>query len=205
MLSYFLLSWQPECIWQATAPSDHRTKTAGLKYWEVEVEVEVEVTRQRSGLTCGPHRERGDQEEDQGVGLLSVEDGQPDQQEEAQQDQQGEKVAEHDPRLQTERLYDQIVEQHSYQRSQDVDQADVEDDGGAREDVLEEVDSCDEAVVRKEEADARHEQDNVDSIVLRWEVMNKTIFTFSTRCLSAICYLLSAISVIWSYLTFPHH
>ena len=168
-------------------------------------EVEVEVTRQRSGLTCGPHRERGDQEEDQGVGLLSVEDGQPDQQEEAQQDQEREKVAEHDPRLQTERLYDQIVEQHSYQRSQDVDQADVEDDGGARKDVLEEVDSCDEAVVRKEEADARHEQDNVDSIVLRWEVMNKTIFTFSTRCLSAICYLLSAISVIWSYLTFPHH
>ena len=155
-----------------------------------EVEVEVEVTKQRSGLTCGPHRERGDQEEDQGVGLLSVEDWQPDQQEEAQQDQQGEKVAEHDPRLQTERLYDQIVEQHSYQRSQDVDQADVEDDGGAREDVLEEVDSCDEAVVRKEEADARHEQDNVDSIVLRREVMNKTIFTVSTRCLSAICYLL---------------
>ena len=166
--------------------------------WNIEVEVEVEVTRQRSGLTCGPHRERGHQEEDQGVGLLSVEDGQPDQQEEAQQDQQGEKVAEHDPRLQTERLYDQIVEQHSYQRSQDVDQADVEDDGGAREDVLEEVDSCDEGVVRQKEANTWHQQDDVDSIVLRgWSSGTKHNLLCPVQCTHHV-YLLSAVSVIWS-------
>ena len=160
-------------------------KTAGLKYGDIEAQIVP------SSLTCGPHREDGHQEEDQGVGLVSVEERHPDQHQEDEEDQEGEEVTKDDPGLETEGLYDDIVQEDSYQRSQDVDQADVEDDGGAREDVLEEVDSCDEAVVRKEEADARHEQDNVDSIVLRWEVMNKTIFTFSTRCLSAICYLLS--------------
>ena len=139
-------------------------KTAGLKYGDIEV---------RSGqvsLTCGSHREDGHQEKDQGVGLVSVEEGQPDQHEEDEEDQEGEEVTKHNPGLQTERLYDDIVQEDSYQPSEDVDQADVEDDGGAREDVLEEVDSCDEAVVRKKEANARHQQDNVYSIVLRGEV-----------------------------------
>ena len=166
-----------------------------------------EVERQREGqqvsLTCGPHRECGHQEEDQAVSLVSVEDGEPDQEEEGEENQEGEEVPKHDPALQTEGLYDHIVQQDSDQCSEDVDQADVEDDGGAREDVLEEVDRCDEAVVRQKEANSRHEQDNVYSIVLGQEVAaheQKHYLLYPPDV-----YLLSAISVIWSFLTFPHH
>ena len=139
------------------------------------IEHQVEPARAQVSLTCGPHREDGHQEEDQAVCLVRAEKGQPDQHQEDEKDQEGEEVTKHDPGLQTERLYDDIVQEDSNQRSEDVDQADVEDDGGAREDVLEEVDRCDEAVVRKKEANSRHEQDDVDSIVLRgrWRLMNK--------------------------------
>lgn len=154
-----------------------------------------EVERQREGqqvsLTCGPHRECGHQEEDQAVSLVSVEDGEPDQEEEGEENQEGEEVPKHDPALQTEGLYDHIVQQDSDQCSEDVDQADVEDDGGAREDVLEEVDSCDEGVVRKKEGNARHQQDNVDSIVLRGEVVaHEQKYNLYFHQMS-ICYLLS--------------
>ena len=150
-------------------------KTAGLKYGDIEAG--IVPSRGQVSLTCGSHREDGHQEEDQGVCLVSVEEGEPDQHQEDEKDQEGEEVTKHDPGLQTERLYDDIVQEDSNQRSEDVDQADVEDDGGAREDVLEEVDRCDEAVVRKKEANSRHEQDDVDSIVLRgrWWLMNKNI------------------------------
>ena len=125
-------------------------------------------TVHRGLLDRGGQREDGDQEQHQGVGLVGGEGGGPDQQEEGGEHHQGHQVPEHDPGLQAERLYDHVVQEDRYQRSEDVDQADVEDDCGAGKDFLEEVHGSDEAVVGKKEANAGEEQDDIDGIVLRW-------------------------------------
>ena len=62
-------------------------------------------------------------------------------------------------------MHDQVVEEDGEEGGEDVDEADVEDDGGSGEGGVEEVDCEDEAVEGKEEAGATEEQRGEDKVV----------------------------------------
>ena len=91
-------------------------------------------------------------------------------------------------------MHDQVVEEDGEEGGEDVDEADVEDDGGAREGGVEEVDGEDEAVEGEfesqpnltspvegeEEAGATEEQGGEDQVVaiVRWvDVVNLDVKT----------------------------
>ena len=122
-------------------------------------------------LDRGGQGEDRHQQQHQAVGLLSGQHLRPDQHEEGEEDREGHQVTKHHPGLQAERLYDHVVEEDSYERCQDVDQADIEDDCCARENVLEEIHGGHKAVVGKEETNTRHQQDNVDSVILESDLI----------------------------------
>ena len=91
-------------------------------------------------------------------------------------------------------MHDQVVEEDGEEGGEDVDEADVEDDGGAREGGVEEVDGEDETVEGElesqpnltspvegeEEAGATEEQGGEDQVVaiVRWvDVVNLDVKT----------------------------
>ena len=66
-------------------------------------------------------------------------------------DKEREDVAKHNSAVERKCKDDDIVEQDSNEGSEDVDKADIKDNGGAREDCLEVINSSDEAVVGEQE------------------------------------------------------
>ena len=67
------------------------------------------------------------------------------------EDEEGNDVPKHDPAVERKCLNDDIVKEDSNESSEDVDEADIKDNGSARENCLEVINSCDEAVVGEEE------------------------------------------------------
>ena len=62
-------------------------------------------------------------------------------------------------------MHDQVVEEDGEEGGEDVDEADVKDDGGTGEGGVEEVDCEDETVEGEEEAGATEEQGGEDKVV----------------------------------------
>ena len=91
------------------------------------------------------------------------------------EDDQGDEVAKHDPGGEGEGVHDQVVEEDSKEGSEDVDEADVKDNGGAREGGVEEVNGKDEAVEGEEEPGAAEQEggeDQVVTVVRRVDMVN---------------------------------
>ena len=91
------------------------------------------------------------------------------------EDDQGDEVAKHDPGGEGEGVHDQVVEEDSKEGSEDVDEADVKDNGGAREGGMEEVHGKDEAVEGEEESGAAEQEggkDQVVTVVRRVDMVN---------------------------------
>ena len=91
---------------------------------------------------------------------------QPDDEDEDEyEDEEGEDVSKHDPAVQWKCVNYDIVEKDSNESSEDVDEADIKDNGSAREDCLEVINSSDEAVIREEEPCSREDHGQVHKIV----------------------------------------
>ena len=103
-------------------------------------------------LTSSPSRDEGNTHQYDGVALQGGECvHHDDEDKDEHKDKEGQDVAKHDPAVERKCIDDDIVEQDSNEGSEDVDKADIKDNGGAREDCLEEINSSDEAVVREQE------------------------------------------------------
>ena len=82
--------------------------------------------------------------------MIRIKNVEKDDEQEDAEDNQGQEVSKHDSGVKTECLDDDVVQEDSDEAGEDVDEADVEDDGRARELVLEEVCSGDKTVVWKQ-------------------------------------------------------
>ena len=117
-------------------------------------------------LDCSSHGYEGHTHKDDSVGLVSREHVQPDDEDQDEhEDKEGENVSKHNSAVQRKCVDDDIVEKDSNESSEDVDEADIKDNGSAREDCLEVINSSDEAVIRKEEPCSREDHGQVHKIV----------------------------------------
>ena len=82
--------------------------------------------------------------------MIRIKNAEKDDEQEDAEDDQGQEVSKHDPGVKTECLNNDVVQEDSDEPGEDVDEADVEDDGGAGEFVLEEVCCSDKTVVGKQ-------------------------------------------------------
>ena len=116
--------------------------------------------------TCSSHGYQGHTDQNDSVALAKKEHVQPDDEnEDEDKDEEGENVSKHDSTVQRKCIDNDIVEKDSYESSEDVDEADIKDNGGAREDCLEVINSSDEAVVREEEPCSREDHGQVHKTV----------------------------------------
>ena len=77
--------------------------------------------------------------------MIRIKNAEKDDEQEDAEDYQGQEVSKHDPGVKTEGLDNDIVEEDSDEPGEDVDEADVEDDGGAGEGGVEVVNCQNEA------------------------------------------------------------
>ena len=82
--------------------------------------------------------------------MIRIKNAEKDDEQEDAEDDQGQEVSKHDSGVKTESLNDDVVQEDSDEAGEDVDEADVEDDGGAWKLVLEEVCCSDKTVVGKQ-------------------------------------------------------
>lgn len=82
--------------------------------------------------------------------MIRIKNAEKDDEQEDAKDDQGQEVSKHYPGVKAECLNDDVVQEHSDEPGEDVDEADVEDDGGARKLVLEKVCCGDKTVVGKQ-------------------------------------------------------
>ena len=82
--------------------------------------------------------------------MIRIKNTEKDDEQEDAEDYQGQEVSKHDPGVKTESLNDDVVQEDSDEPGEDVDEADVEDDGGTGKLVLEEVCSGHKTVVGKQ-------------------------------------------------------
>ena len=82
--------------------------------------------------------------------MIRIKNAEKDDEQEDAEDDQGQEVSKHDSGVKTESLNDDVVQEDSDEPGEDVDEADVEDDGGAGELFLEKVCCSDKTVVGKQ-------------------------------------------------------
>ena len=86
--------------------------------------------------------------------MIRIKKIEKDDEQKNEKDDQWQEVSKHDSGVQAESLDDDVVQKDSNKAGEDVDQADVEDDGGAGELFLEKVCSGDKTVVGKQKPHA---------------------------------------------------
>lgn len=101
--------------------------------------------------------------------MIRIKDIEKDNKQKDEEDDEREKVSKHDPGVEAERLDNDVVKEHGDEACEDVDEADVEDNGGAGEAVLEEVSGGHKTVVWQQEAHARHHHHQVHKVVLKYQ------------------------------------
>ena len=108
--------------------------------------------------TCCPKWEGSYEKENQGIGLIPIEEVKPDNAgEEGEEDNEGEEVPKHDPAPEGEGLDDQVVEKDCNESSEDVDQSNVKDNCAVWKLFLKEIHCSHKTVVGQQKPNPREE------------------------------------------------
>lgn len=99
--------------------------------------------------------------------MIRIKNVEKDDEQKDEKDDQWQEVSKHNSGVQAESLDDDVVQEDSDEAGEDVDQADVEDDGGAGELVLEKVCSGHKTVVWKQKPHAWQNHHQVHIAVLK--------------------------------------